>query len=160
MPVINFDSPHPSGRGYNKEALNTDLLQYARYAPYVNDGKPAIHLIFEGNIRKFYVGQTATDLYQYIQSQPDYIEFEEISPGGATRIVNMKYVVRMLYLDKTKNEDNKARLTIEFGLDEKVARREASDTSAPSIDISTGNSVIVVGDEADAIWSKYQGAAL
>jgi hypothetical protein len=165
MPIINFDYPDPTGRGYIKEAVNTDFIQRAAYNPYSSnyDSKPTIHLSFEGEVKKLYVGQAATDIYQYLQAQPGFIETEVKMSQSSTILFNMRYALRIFYRDKSQSSDNESVLTVEYGFRKEITEREPFDPSThkPQNEAYTsGSSITILGDKADDVWNRFLGTAM
>jgi hypothetical protein len=163
MPFINYDKPDAGGSGYVKEAINTDYVQRAYYNATV--GEATIHITYMGESSKYVKGSVATDIYQYIQALPNFIEVSKKSPKGsgkAVELFNLNHALHLFYREKdaSKGEAGEAVLRIDYGVSKEIIERAASDTPRADALTESSQSIRVVGDEAEAIWKKYQGTAI
>lgn len=164
MPFINFELPDPQGgRGYVREAINTDYVQRAYYD--ASSSEATIHITYAGESSRYYKGSTATDIYQHIQAAPHFIEVSKGSlrgAGNAVELFNLNHALHMFYRakDDSKGKDGEAVLRIDYGLSKEITERRASDTPRSGSLTESSKSIVLHGDEAEAVWKKYQGTAL
>lgn len=165
MPFINFEVPDPTGRGYIREAINTDYVLRGYYD--ATTGEATIHITYAGEISKYYKGPKATDIYQHIQALPNFVEVSRTSPRGsgglAVDLINLNYAVHLFYREKDDSpgaEDGEALLRIDYGMSKEITDRRTGDTPRTAGLTESGRSIVLRGDEAEAVWKKYQGTAL
>jgi len=161
MPFINFDTADPMGRGYVKEAVNTDFILRGYYDASTND--TSIHITFDGEVSKFYKDSKAVDIYRHIQALPNFIEVPRDETGQAVELINLNYALHMFYRDKANSDDGESLLRIEYGMMKEIAQRKAFDPATHRAGgglTSSGRSIVLRGDKADEVWSKYQGVEL
>lgn len=164
MPFINFDVPDPAGSGYVKEAINTDHVLRAYYD--ATTGEASIHITYAGEISKYYKGSEATDIYQHIQALPNFVEASKDSlkvvGSRAVELFNLNYALHLFYREKddSKGKDGEAVLRIDYGMSKEITERRTTDTPRSTALIESGRSIVLHGDEAEAVWGKYQGTAL
>jgi hypothetical protein len=163
MAFINFEVPDPQGKGYVREAINTDFVLRAYYD--ATAGEATIHLTYEGETSKYYKGSKATDIYQHIQALPNFVEASRTSPRGAgglaVDLLNLNYALHLFYREKDDPpgaEDGAALLRIDYGMSKEITDR--STTPSTKSLTESGRSLVLRGDEAEAVWNKYQGTAI
>lgn len=160
MPFINFDVPDPRGSGYAKEAVNTDYILRVYYD--ASTSEPSIHITYVGEISNYFKGSTATDIYQHIQALPNFLEVSRGAGTQAVEIINLNYALQLFYREKddSKGKDGEATLRIDYGMSKEITERRTTDTPRRAGLTESGRSIVLHGDEAEAVWKKYQGTAL